>query len=187
MIRAALVVTAFLAGPALAGGPPLPFDIGGSFALTDQYGQPRTESDPDGHAQLLFFGYANCPGICATAMPMMADVTDILASHGLTVQPVMITVDPDRDRVGTMTAPLADIHATFIGLTGDESALETAYAAYAIERELAFVDPDYGAVYRHGSFIYLLDAQGEVLTLILPVQDAAHVAGIVQGYLRPKS
>lgn len=38
-------------------GTPLPFDLGGSYSLTDQYGAPpRTQADPDGHAQLLVFG-----------------------------------------------------------------------------------------------------------------------------------
>ncbi|MCF6232677.1 MAG: SCO family protein [Rhodobacteraceae bacterium] len=185
MIRvSALAALAWAAiGPAQAG--PLPFDVGGPYELIDQRGEPRSQVDPDGHAQLLFFGYANCPGICSAAMPMMAEVTDILAENDLKISPVMITIDPEHDVVGSLGAPMADLHADFIALTGTKAALEQAYKAYSVEKELIFVDPEHGAIYSHGSFIYLLDAQGEVLTLMPPVLDADRAASIILGYLRP--
>lgn len=173
-----------VATPVKAG--PLPFDVGGAFELVDQHGAKRSQIDPDGHAQLLFFGYANCPGICSAAMPMMADVADLLAANGLKISPVMITIDPDRDVVGTLGKPMAKLHADFIGLTGSTTALAQAYDAYSVEKELAFVDPKYGPVYSHGSFIYLLDDQGEVLTLLPPVLDAERATSIILGYLQPK-
>jgi cytochrome oxidase Cu insertion factor (SCO1/SenC/PrrC family) len=45
-------------------GPALPFDVklGGSFDLTDQNGDPRTEANPDGHMQLLFFRLCQLSG-----------------------------------------------------------------------------------------------------------------------------
>lgn len=176
-----------LFNPAIAGAPgALPFDLGGAFDLVDQHGHARNQIDPDGHAQLLFFGYANCPGICSTALPMMADVTDILLDRGLPVRPVMITVDPQRDKVATMTRPMADLHPDFIGLTGTDTALAQAYQAFSVEKSLAYTDPEYGPVYTHGSFVYLLDAQGQVLTLFPPVLDANRVATVVAGYLAPK-
>ena len=184
MIRA-LMLAVLLAGPAQAAGP-LPFDVGGPFELVDQRGQARSQIDPDGHAQLLFFGYANCPGICSAAMPMMAEVTDILADQHLTISPVMITIDPERDMIESLSAPMADLHSQFVGLTGSQAALDQAYKAFAIEKELAFVDPEHGPVYSHGSFIYLLDARGEVLTLLPPVLGADKTASIILGYLQPK-
>ncbi len=184
MIRA-LAFLALLAGPAQAADN-LPFEIGGDFDLVDQYGEQRSQADPDGHAQLLFFGYANCPGICPVAMPMMAYATDLLSERGLTVHPVMITVDPDRDRVESMAAPMQKLHPDFVGLTGSEAALNRAYKAFSVEKELLFDDPEQGAVYAHGAFVYLLDGQGKVLTLLPPVLDAERVADIAQGYLAAK-
>lgn len=166
-------------------GTPLPFDLGGSYSLTDQYGAPRTQADPDGHAQLLFFGYANCMNICSAARPDMADVVDLLAQDGLSVTPVMITVAPDQDRVDTMGAPLALIHEDFIGLTGDKAALAEACQAFSVEVTPIFEDPEYGWIYAHGSFIYLLDGQGKVSTLLPPVLGAEEIARIVRGYLSP--
>lgn len=180
-LAAALMLAATTAG-AQGGG--LPFDVGGPFELIDQRGQPRSEADPAGYGQLLFFGYANCPGICPVAMPMMARAVELLAARGIAVTPVMITVDPDRDRPGAMAAPLARYHPDFVGLTGSEAALQAAYDAYSVERSLAFEDPEYGAVYTHGSFVYLLDATGEVLSVLPPVLTAERVAEVAAGYLQ---
>ncbi len=182
----AFVLLFAIAGSAQA-GPPLPFDIGGEYALIDQYGQTRTQADPDGHAQLLFFGYANCQNICSAALPDMASVVDLLAEDGIPLTPVMITVAPDQDRIDTMGAPLARIHRDFIGLTGDARALSTAYEAFAVDVEPLFQDPEYGWVYSHGSFIHLLDGKGETLTLLPPVLGVDETARIVRSYLSPES
>lgn len=164
---------------------PLPFDVGGPYALTNQFGQTRTQMDPDGMPQLVFFGYANCPGICSAAMPLMADVTDMMAVRGTPVRPVMITVDPDRDTVENMVIPLANFHADFIGLTGPQAALDASYAAFNVEHSLAYNDPEYGPVYTHGSLIYLMDSAGDVLTVIPPILDANRAAEITWKYIKP--
>lgn len=180
--RALLAIAVVAAGPAPA-NPPLPFDLGGPYRLTDQYGQTRTQADPDGHSQLLFFGYANCQNICSVALPVMAGVVDKLASEGIDITPVMITVDPGQDRVETMGAPLAAVHPDFIGLTGTTPALQAAYDAFAVEVTPLFQDPEYGWVYAHGSFIHLLDGHGALLTLLPPVMSVDQTADILRGYL----
>lgn len=165
--------------------PPLPFPvaIGGAYELIDQTGAPRTEADPDGRLQLVFFGYANCPSICAVAMPTMAASVDALRAAGVDAVPVMITVDPERDRVETMAEPLAKFHPDFIGLTGSEEALAAARKAFHVEKSLVFEDPEYGPVYAHGSHIYLMDADGGFLTLLPPVLSPERIVEIAGTYL----
>lgn len=172
-----------MAGSSALAQSPFPVDIGGPFALVDQHGQVRTQVDPEGKAQLLFFGYANCLNICSAALPLMAQVVDDLAADGIAVTPVMITVAPEQDRVETMGAPLADIHDDFVGLTGDAAALSAAYAAFSVEVEPLFEDPEYGWVYSHGSFVHLLDAEGQLLTLLPPVLDVVQATRIAKSYL----
>ena len=46
-----------------------------------------------------------------------------------------------------------------------------------------FVDPFHGTVFSHGSFIYLLDGDGAVLTLLPPVLGPEMMAQIISGYL----
>jgi len=186
VLRAFSIAMSLMALP-VAGQSPFPVDIGGPYALIDQYGQSRTQADPDGRPQLLFFGYANCLNICSAALPLMAQVVDDLAADGIAVTPVMITVAPDQDRIDTMGAPLAEIHPDFVGLTGDEVALQTAYDAFNVEVEPLFQDPEYGWIYSHGSFLHLLDGDGETLTLLPPILDVAQATKITRSYLDPKS
>lgn len=182
-MRGVLIASLLFASPLWAQSA-LPFDVGGPFALTDHTGAARTQVDPHGQPQLLFFGYANCPGICTAALPMMVGMVEQLAKKGVQATPVMITVDPARDRVGDMDTLLA-YHPDFIGLTGDQPALDAAYKAFSVEHKLAYDDPEYGPVYSHGSMIYLLDAQGEVLTLIPPVMDEWTATDIALKYVAP--
>ena len=159
-----------------------PVDLGGAFTLTDHAGAQRTEADPDGHMQLVFFGYANCPSICAVAMPAMAETVNLLAGEGIPTTPVMITVDPDRDRVGTMAEPLQGLHPNFVGLTGTEGELQKVYDLFSVEKKVVFEDPEHGPIFAHGSFVYLLDGQGTFMTLLPPVLSVERMAEIVASY-----
>ena len=95
----------------------------------------------------------------------------------------MITVDPERDTVATIGPALQKIHPRFVGLTGSETALQAAYRAFNVERKVVFNYPDYGDVYAHGSYIYLLGADGRFLTLLPPVLGPERIAEVVKGYL----
>ena len=161
----------------------LPFNLGGAFELVDQTGTLRAEADPDGLPQLLFFGYANCLSICGVAMPMMAELVDALSVDGHKVRPVMVTVDPERDTVENMGPALKKLHQEFIGLTGSDDQLAHVYDLFQVSREKLFEDPEYGAVYAHGSHIHLLDGQGRVLTLIPPILGSERAGEIVAKYL----
>ncbi len=160
----------------------MPFDLCGPFALIDQNGQTRTEADPDGNLQLLFFGYASCREICSAALPQMAEVASGLAAKGVALTPVLITVDPVRDTVATLGPALEKFGPQFVGLTGEDAALRGAYKAFSIDSSLVFDDPTYGAVYAHGSFLYLLDAKGGFLTVIPPILSTDRVVDLIAGY-----
>ena len=175
-----LIAGAVLSTPAFSNG--FPFDVGGAYALTDQRGNARTEADPDGYYQLLFFGYANCEQICSATLPMMADIVDDIADVA-TVRPVMITVDPKRDTVENIGPPLERFHPEFVGLTGNDQTLQVALDAFSVEREVLFVDPAGGEIFSHGAFIYLLDGDGDVLTLVPPIVDVDQAVGIITPYV----
>lgn len=192
LARASAVVIAgcLMAAPAVAQEAPqlpaaglgLPVNLGGPFALTDQHGVARTQADPDGNLQLLFFGYANCLQICSAALPQMADVADALVARGIAVTPVMITVDAARDTPEVMAEALGAYSPDFVGLTGDAAALGAAHDAFQIETVEVFHDPEYGPVYAHGSFIFVLDGAGTFLTALPPILPTNELTDIVAGY-----
>jgi protein SCO1/2 len=163
--------------------PGFPNIRGGDFRLLDGQGRVRTAKDPAGRPQLLFFGYATCQAICSVALPRIAEATDELERRGVAVTPVMITVDPARDTVETLEPVLRKHHPRFVGLTGSDAALAEAYGAFQVDRKVVFTHPDHGDIYAHGSYIYLLGADGRFLTLLPPVLGPERIAEVVKGYL----
>jgi len=182
MFWRASLFAGLLAAPVSAQNP-FPVDLGGPYTLIDQHEQTRTQADPSGHAQLIFFGYANCLNICSAALPVMADVARALEAEGHNVTPVMITIDPVQDTVDTMDDALAKHHPRFIGLTGEEEDLNVAYDAFNVEFEKLFQDPEYGWIYSHTGFIHLMDGDGTLLTLLPPILNAEQMTGIVRKYV----
>lgn len=166
---------------------PFPIKLGGAYSLTDQTGATRTEADPEGRLQLVFFGYAKCQAICEVALPRMEEMAGIAQTAGIGVQPVLITVDPERDTPEEMAKELAERHPGFVGLTGSEEELAAARKLFQIERKHVFDDPEFGAIYAHGSHIYLMDAQGGFLTFIPPILSPDRGAEIIAKYAASQS
>jgi len=103
-----------------------------AFALTDTDGAPYDfMTETSGKLTLLFFGFTNCPDICPTTMANVAvalrNVDPTLAEE---VNVVFVTTDPARDDPATLGAYLerfdADLPVSFVGLTGDQAAVEAA-------------------------------------------------------------
>jgi protein SCO1/2 len=191
-----LALTALLAAPAWADGTPtrtleakrsdtlFPTNFGGAWALTDHHGRTRTEADPDGNVQLVFFGYASCEAICTVALPIMSEMAAALGAEGIAVTPLVITVDPARDTVESMGPALAAFAPGLTGLTGSEAALAKVRALFHVERTALFEAPLGGTIYAHGSHIFVLDGAGGFLTLLPPVLSTERMVEIVRGYAR---
>ncbi len=98
---AAFAALLALIGSAGAAAQPaaLPLDLGGPFALVDHTGRAVSDEDFRGRFMLVFFGYANCPGICPTGLRAMTEALDILGEKGERVVPLLITVDPKDKKV----------------------------------------------------------------------------------------
>ncbi|HEX2073248.1 MAG TPA: SCO family protein, partial [Geodermatophilus sp.] len=109
-----------------------------SFTLTDTSGAAYDfAAVTGGRPTLLFFGYTNCPDICPTTM---ADVA--VALRGLDpavaaqVQVVFVTTDPAFDTPDVLGEYLgrfdADLPTRFVGLTGDQAAIDRAQLAAGV-------------------------------------------------------
>lgn len=156
---------------------------GGDFDLVDHNGNSRTSKNPEGHYQLIFFGYANCKAICSVALPRMVQAVDELRNQDIEVTPLLITVDPERDTVDNMKEALAFYHKDLIGLTGSEAQLDVAYKAFNVEKSLVYEHPEEGPIYAHGSFIYLVDGDGNFKTLLPPILSPDRIAEVAKEYI----
>jgi len=167
------------AGPAL----PFPIEIRPRFALIDQTGRPVTQADFAGRPLVIFFGYANCPGICPLALAHIAEALDILGPDGADIAPILITVDPSRDTPAAMAAALAKYTPRLIGLTGSEAALAEVRAVFQVEVRQVSETPEGGPLYAHGSFIYLFGGDGAIKSLLPPNLAPERIAELMRKYL----
>ena len=171
------------AAPSAPPSAPLPLDIGGRFALVDHKGNAVTDRDFRGRYLLLFFGYANCPGVCPIGLRTLTEAFDLLGAKQGAVLPVLITVDPARDTVASLGPALAKIHPRLIGLTGTPEQLAAARRAYKVGAKVTGWDLAGGALFEHGTFIYLMGPDGGFLSLFPPVIDPAALAAAIARYM----
>src|SRR5918996_3071934 len=92
--------------------------IGGPFALVDHTGHTVTDADYRGKLMLVFFGFTHCPDVCPTTLQEIASALDVLGDEAGRVQPLFITVDPERDTPEVMAGYVDLFHPGIVGLTG---------------------------------------------------------------------
>jgi protein SCO1/2 len=142
--------------------------IGGPFALVDHTGRPRTDADFRGKLLLVYFGFTYCPDICPTDLQDITLALDKLGPAADAVQPLFITVDPERDTAEHLKDYIALFHPHLIGLTGDSTAIQKAADAYKVY--YAKVPNARGDDYTidHSAFIYVMGADGAYLGFFPP-------------------
>ena len=89
-----------------------------AFELTDHKGTIRTEKDFTGRFMLVFFGFTNCPDVCPTTLAEVSIVMELLGDESENVQPIFITVDPERDTQTALAEYVPLFDTRIIGLTG---------------------------------------------------------------------
>lgn len=89
-----------------------------AFELTDHRGIVRTEDDFAGRWMLVFFGFANCPDVCPTTLSEVPAVIDGLGDEADKVQPIFISIDPERDTPQALAEFVPLFDESIIGLTG---------------------------------------------------------------------
>jgi protein SCO1/2 len=136
--------------------------IGGPFTLVSETGMTVTEADVITKPSLVYFGYTYCPDICPFDAARNADAVDILTEQGYDVQPVFITVDPERDTVERVAEFTDFMHPDMIGLTGSPEQVRAASQAYKTYYRKQDGDDQFYLV-DHSTFTYLvLPEQGFV-------------------------
>jgi protein SCO1/2 len=134
--------------------------VGGPFKLVDQDGHTVTEQDVKGKPFLVFFGYTHCPDVCPTTLFDISEVFRKLGPDADRVAALFITVDPERDTPEALKNYLSSFDPHLRGLTGDETAVDSAIKAY---RAYAKKIPDSdggGYTMDHTALVYLMDKEG---------------------------
>jgi len=81
--------------------------ISGHFALQTVDGRDVTDATWRGKWLLVYFGYTSCPDICPTVLLRVGQALDALGPLAGRVQPIFITVDPERDTAQRLATYMA--------------------------------------------------------------------------------
>jgi len=135
--------------------------VGGPFTLTDQDGRTVSEKDFLGRHMLVFFGYTYCPDICPTELQVMTAALDAMGPEGEKIQPVFVSVDPERDTPEVLRSYVENFGPRLIGLTGTPEEIAATAKAYRVYYAKAGgeTSPDAYLV-DHSSIIYLMGPDG---------------------------
>jgi cytochrome oxidase Cu insertion factor (SCO1/SenC/PrrC family) len=158
--------------------------IGGPFALTDHNGLRRTDADFRGKWLLVYFGYLFCPDICPTDLQAISAAVDGLGASGHMIQPVFITLDPERDTTGRLASYVVSFHPRLIGLTGELSQVAAVARAYRVFYKKVHDERSSDYLMDHSSFIYLIDEAGRYVGFFPPGTTAERMIESIKLHLR---
>ncbi len=153
--------------------------VGGPFALQDQYGRTRSLADFRGKLVLLYFGYAFCPDVCPTDLAAMADLVRTLGPRGDAVQPVFITLDPERDTAEVLRSYAGAFDPRLIALRGSELDVRRVATDFKVFFEKVKPRGSGSYVIDHMAFIYLLDRNGKYVAFFPPGTSAQRMKPVV--------
>ena len=135
--------------------------------MVDHRGRQVTDADFRGKFMLLLFGYTFCPDVCPTELQTMSDVLDTLGPKAENIQPIFVTIDPERDTVAVLADYLLNFHSRLIGLTGTELQISEIARTYGVfyarakVRDAPDQDKDKDYLMNHSSYIFLMDRDGK--------------------------
>ena len=157
--------------------------VGGPFTLTDPSGARRSLADFRGRLVLLYFGFTYCPDVCPTDLMAIGNLIRSLGPDGDRLQPVFITLDPERDTRNVLRAYVASFHPRFVALTGTEDEIRRVATSYKVFFQK--VRPPGVGTYLidHSAYVFLLDREGRFITLFPPGTPQERMAVMVREQL----
>ncbi|MGC2517823.1 MAG: SCO family protein [Burkholderiales bacterium] len=154
--------------------------VGGPFTLTDQHGNARSLADFRGKLVLLYFGYTFCPDVCPTDLLAIGRLVGVLGRDGEAVQPVFVTLDPERDTQAILGNYATAFHPRFVALRGSERETRRIATAYKVYYEKVRLPGSSTYVIDHTAFIFLLDREGNYVAFFPPGTTVDRMAVMVR-------
>jgi len=157
--------------------------IGGPFELIDHNGNTVTEADYADTHKLLYFGFTYCPAICPTELQKMSKVLEILGGKSEEIQPIFVSVDPERDTPEVMKDYVSLFHPDLIGLTGSQKQIEDVMKTYRIFARKVQTEEMTDYTVDHSSYIYFMSPDDKLLGIYRIKDSAEAVAQDIQRHL----
>ena len=156
---------------------------GGDFVLQGKHGKFDLK-DYRGKLVLIYFGYTFCPDICPTNLSHLTQALNELNETELSqIQPVFLSVDPERDSLEHLDNYVKYFHKSLIGITGDESVIAEIASRYGAAYQKVTGESEGGYLIDHSSFTYLVDQQGQLKESFQHASDPLLMVNTIRNYL----
>ena len=163
-VLAALFATNRWTAPVPAAGSSGKALVGGPFVLVDHHGMEVTDEDFRGRLLLVYFGYTFCPDVCPLELQTMSRVLELLGRDAGQIQPLFITIDPERDTPQVMADYVAHFHPGLVGLSGSAEQIRDVAGAYRVFYDKAEDGSDRRDYFMdHSSYVFVMDREGQYL------------------------
>jgi protein SCO1 len=129
-----------------------------TFELLDHNGNRVTAETYFGLYTMIYFGFTNCRVVCPRTLAKLSAALDDLGELADEIQPLYISVDPERDTPEVMRKFLRS-YPRFTGLTGSATEIHRAKQAFRVFTRRA-TDPVTGYAVPHSAVTYVMDPQG---------------------------
>lgn len=161
--------------PPLAGA-----SIGGEFELIGTDGETVRWADFQGQYRIVYFGFTFCPDICPTDTQRFSQgllqFERSAPELGAKIQPIFVSVDPERDTPEVVAEFIANFHPRLIGLTGSPEQVKAAADTFRVFYSRGETTPGGGYLVDHSAIVYLFGPDGEPLATLPTDQGAEAVA-----------
>jgi cytochrome oxidase Cu insertion factor (SCO1/SenC/PrrC family) len=156
--------------------------VGGPFTLTDHMGRTRSDSEFRGQLMIVYFGYTFCPDVCPADLMAITQALDALGPSAKSIQPIFITVDPERDSK-VLAEYVRAFHMSLIGLTGSPEEIRKIANAYKAFYAKVPGERDGDYAIDHTGVIYLMGRDGEYLGFMPPQTAPEKLTEVLRKYL----
>jgi protein SCO1 len=150
------------------------------YLLQDPRGRSVTNEDFRGRFQLIAFGYTYCPDVCPTTLVEMAAILKQLGDQAGRVQPIFITVDPERDTGKVLQTYTEFFDPRILGLTGSPALVRRAADNFKIRYAKVREPGNDNYSMDHSAGMILLGPEGEFVkkfAFATPVDDIVKALG----------
>jgi len=154
------------------------------FTLQDLHGNTVTERSWPGKYLLIYFGYTYCPDVCPTSLTLMNEALAGLGQDSERIVPILITIDPDRDKPDVLTVYTMAFRPNLVGLTGSPNQISVAARQFGAVFARYGNDQDY--TMDHSADFYLVGPDGRMAETIPHGIGAAEMAARVGSFLHDR-